>query len=341
MQRISNQDEKDIATNEQNCEQFRSLNQIMYQIPVLAMTLTGGLWFGAGQLKDYEFITYWLFFLAGLSDIGFAAVLWRIRYVMQKYLDKIEEFNPTLFVNAKGDGVFTRSRTVVIAFQAMLLLSAGVSLYGWYSVMAGNNKKVEGEVPAIVFYNSEAVRLSTEYESAAFETVHAALIKHLPKPASKVLDVGAGTGRDAAALLRLGYDVTAVEPAEGMRKIALATHPELSGKIIDDRLPELGSLPKQKYDLILLSAVWMHIPPGDRKQAISRLTEITRKGGNVLISIRIGNADISRGMFTVDVAELANAMQQNGFALTVGIEQEDALKRPDVKWKTFVFTKYK
>jgi protein strawberry notch len=37
---------------EQNYQQFRSLNQIMWQIPVLAMTLTGGLWFGVSTIDN-------------------------------------------------------------------------------------------------------------------------------------------------------------------------------------------------------------------------------------------------------------------------------------------------
>ena len=41
-----------IQAYEQNYEQFRSLNQIMWQIPVLAMTLTGGLWFGVSSIQD-------------------------------------------------------------------------------------------------------------------------------------------------------------------------------------------------------------------------------------------------------------------------------------------------
>jgi hypothetical protein len=36
---------------EQNCEQMRSLNQIMWQVPIIAMTLTGGLWYGVATLS--------------------------------------------------------------------------------------------------------------------------------------------------------------------------------------------------------------------------------------------------------------------------------------------------
>jgi len=40
------------AAYEQNYQHFRSLNQIMWQIPVLATTLTGGLWFGVTKIEE-------------------------------------------------------------------------------------------------------------------------------------------------------------------------------------------------------------------------------------------------------------------------------------------------
>ncbi|NEB06003.1 methyltransferase domain-containing protein [Streptomyces sp. SID13726] len=48
--------------------------------------------------------------------------------------------------------------------------------------------------------------------SVSFETVHEALLDLLPDPPARVLDVGAGTGRDAAALAGRGFAVDAVEP---------------------------------------------------------------------------------------------------------------------------------
>ena len=35
---------------EQNHETFRSLNHQMWQIPLISMTLTGGLWFGVSKV---------------------------------------------------------------------------------------------------------------------------------------------------------------------------------------------------------------------------------------------------------------------------------------------------
>ena len=43
----------------------------------------------------------------------------------------------------------------------------------------------------------------------------------LPRPPGRALDVGAGTGRDAAWLARLGFQVVAVEPSGVLRGHAI------------------------------------------------------------------------------------------------------------------------
>jgi protein-L-isoaspartate O-methyltransferase len=51
------------------------------------------------------------------------------------------------------------------------------------------------------------------YESVAAETVHGWLVDLLPNAPALVLDIGAGTGRDAAWLASRGLEVVAVEPS--------------------------------------------------------------------------------------------------------------------------------
>lgn len=48
------------------------------------------------------------------------------------------------------------------------------------------------------------------------------------------LDVGAGSGRDAAWLASLGYEVVAAEPAAGMRIEAQRRHPDPRIRWLDD-----------------------------------------------------------------------------------------------------------
>ncbi len=52
----------------------------------------------------------------------------------------------------------------------------------------------------------------------------------------RVLEIGAGSGRDAARLMALGVKVGAVEPSAALREPALADHPELEGRLFHDFL---------------------------------------------------------------------------------------------------------
>jgi len=60
------------------------------------------------------------------------------------------------------------------------------------------------EVAGTAGYGTRAVDLAVQYESIKFEDVHRTVIHLFPSQVSDVLDIGAGTGRDAAALALRG-----------------------------------------------------------------------------------------------------------------------------------------
>jgi protein-L-isoaspartate O-methyltransferase len=76
----------------------------------------------------------------------------------------------------------------------------------------------------IPHYEQNAPQLVTQYESLAFEDVHAALLELLPEPGATILDIGAGSGRDAAWFASHGCDVVAVEPSDAMRTHGSGLH---------------------------------------------------------------------------------------------------------------------
>jgi protein-L-isoaspartate O-methyltransferase len=78
---------------------------------------------------------------------------------------------------------------------------------------------------AAAVYSRQATELAGLYESLGFEQAQAALLDLIPDRPGLVLDVGAGSGRDAAWFADRGWDVVAVEPAEGMRHEAQRRHP--------------------------------------------------------------------------------------------------------------------
>jgi protein-L-isoaspartate O-methyltransferase len=80
---------------------------------------------------------------------------------------------------------------------------------------------VNGEEPTpdpITAYDRDAAMFAERFEAIAANVVHASVTDLVPPGPGLALDVGAGSGRDAAWLSSLGYEVVAIEPAAGMRR---------------------------------------------------------------------------------------------------------------------------
>ena len=74
------------AAFQQNHLAFRSLNQQMWQIPLISMTLTGGLWFGVSRVEDFPLFQLALLLLAAAGNAALFVVILRLRFVMEQYL---------------------------------------------------------------------------------------------------------------------------------------------------------------------------------------------------------------------------------------------------------------
>ncbi len=130
--------EKDKVCYEQNFEMFRSLNQLMWQVPMIAITITGGLWFGAGTVNDIAIKTkIGLLTLPFIANIGLIIVLFRIRFVMGEYLESFKKFNPGGYVAAQGQSWYNKPRVVVSVFSLILGISAIMSLVGAIILLSG------------------------------------------------------------------------------------------------------------------------------------------------------------------------------------------------------------
>jgi SAM-dependent methyltransferase len=160
-------------------------------------------------------------------------------------------------------------------------------------------------------------------------------------PPGFACDIGAGSGRDANWLAAKGWDVIAVEPSSGMRELAMPkSHPNVTW--LDDSLPELSRLRAlgHRFDLVLLSAVWQHLPPGQRERAFRILTELLKPGGTLVITLRHGSDEQEnreRGFHPVSAAELAVFAQRRAVVMRDPITQPDQT-RVHVQWETVVFT---
>ena len=186
-------------------------------------------------------------------------------------------------------------------------------------------------------YAEKADKLAAKYESVTFEQVHAAILAHLPPP-GRALDIGAGTGRDAAALASRGFAVTAVEPTAELRAHGHRLHAGRGIAWIDDMLPDLVAVMAlgERFDAIFLTAVWMHLGAGERTRAMANLAALAAPGGRLFMTLRHGPVPPGRQMFDVSGEETAALAADHGFAARHMASYPDMLGRSDISWTALV-----
>ncbi|MDP2283347.1 MAG: class I SAM-dependent methyltransferase, partial [Pseudohongiella sp.] len=190
------------------------------------------------------------------------------------------------------------------------------------------------------YYNINAPQLFDQYESMRAQDVHRSWISLLPSPAGIACDIGAGTGRDARWLAAQGWDVIAVEPAEALRQRGQASAANITtGSItwLDDALPDLKKLRAldQRFNLILMSAVWMHLPAAQQQRAMRMVSELLAPGGLLVITLRNGPDPHGR-FFPVSVEDVV-ALAHDRALISKHRSRGHDLRRDEIEWDTLVF----
>ena len=189
-------------------------------------------------------------------------------------------------------------------------------------------------------YAEEAQALAERYERLTFEQVHGDTLPLYPKPPASVLDIGAGTGRDAAALAARGHKVVvAVEPTRELREHGQKIHADRKIKWLDDGLPDLDKVfdLDRRFDLVLLTAVWMHLDQSQRRPAMASIASLTEPGGRIVLSLRHGPVPPGRRMFAVTAAETVALAEWQGLRALYNRPRPDMQGREGVSWTWLVF----
>jgi SAM-dependent methyltransferase len=192
------------------------------------------------------------------------------------------------------------------------------------------------------YYERNAAELSARYESAR-SPVERYFALAFPAR-SRVLDVGAGSGRDLAALLRAGYDGHGVEPSAALREAAVASHPELRDRLVEGALPAIGTPFGGAFDGVVCCAVLMHLPEADVFDAALSLRGLLKPHGRLLMSIPTARTDVGTDhrdeqgrLFQPYLPdELQLLLERLGFQLIGRWDNDDVLGRPGTHWVTML-----
>lgn len=192
------------------------------------------------------------------------------------------------------------------------------------------------------FYEANAQDVAARYES-----VGSPVAKYFPTAfaqGDRVLDIGAGSGRDLAHLLRCGYDAYGVEPSNGLRAAAEAAHPQLVGRLSGAALPELGMPFEGKFDGVLCSAVLMHVPEHQLCDAVLAIRAMLKPHGRLLLSLPLTRGDSLVDRRDADgrlfqgytAEEIQLLFERLGFQCIGRWDSDDALARAGTSWYTLL-----
>lgn len=201
------------------------------------------------------------------------------------------------------------------------------------------------DAATVNYYERHAAEVSAKYRGVDQSAWRRRFQEAFPV-GGRVLDVGAGSGRDVALLLSLGFDAYGLEPAAGMRAEAVRAFPQIEGRIFPFGLP----LPEDAdvggpFDGIVCSAVLMHVPEAELFNAAFSLKRVLREKGKLWISVpgqRPGldteNRDETGRLFKPLHPEyLVLLFERLGFQLLRRWEEADRLGRPGIVWNSFLF----
>lgn len=141
-------------------------------------------------------------------------------------------------------------------------------------------------------YDEEA-RLTSKHGMVEYITTMKYVERYL-RPGSRILEIGAATGRYSHALAQKGYPVDAVELVE--HNIELFRKKTLEGEpvtITQGNAVDLSAFESGTYDITLLLGPMYHLFTEEEKQkALSEAIRVTKKGGVIFAAYCMGDASI-------------------------------------------------
>lgn len=140
------------------------------------------------------------------------------------------------------------------------------------------------------------------------------LLLDVLRPGARVLDAGAGSGRDLVRLRAAGHDAIGVDRSLGLAALAAARAPMLLGDL--RRLPLVDGC----MDAVLASASLLHIPATELPVALEECRRVLADDGRLALTVKAGTGttiDRAGRHFTLWSADgLDTALANAGFTVT-------------------------
>lgn len=200
------------------------------------------------------------------------------------------------------------------------------------------------DVPGTEGYAEDAAAVADQWRKISFRDLHRPVLHLIPMAPSRILEVGAGMGRDAAALAAMGHTVVAVEPVDELRAAAINFYPTSNVVWLDDSLPELCLVRASAgtFSTVMVTAVWMHLDDAQRRRGMGAISDLLDEGGLLIMSLRHGPIPTGRRMFDVSAADTISLAEAHHLQLLLNVCSDSAQhtnRNTGVTWTRLAFRK--
>lgn len=198
------------------------------------------------------------------------------------------------------------------------------------------------KVPGTTGYAEVTARFIEATRAIDFAHLHAPFLDLIPTAPTRALDLGAGIGRDAAALAEMGHEVVAVEPLTEFLRAARSLYPDPRITWLKNALPELSLLGSEAtFGFVLSSGVWHHLDPDEQRRAMARIAALMAPGAVFAVSLRHGPAGAGSHVFPTDGVTTAELASVHGLRAVVHLPHQPSLMpgKEAVSWTRMAFVK--
>lgn len=197
------------------------------------------------------------------------------------------------------------------------------------------------------YYTQNALKAAQRYESADVTQLHDFLAAGL-KPGGRLLELGCGSGRDAAFMAGRGFRVVATDGCASMIEQAKRHHPELGKHMFKLTLPDglsnefmpgLGV-----FDGIYAVAVLMHLSVPQIEHTVSAVNSLLAAKGRFVFSVPtrrnefIADAFDSKGrrFTTLSPDGWENICLKHNLQIVQTMISKDGLGRDGIVWMNYM-----
>lgn len=198
--------------------------------------------------------------------------------------------------------------------------------------------KTQKEEKTINYYNQKAKQWASEHGGHEEKSYWEKQINRFNEllPRGKIIEIGSGAGKDAMALINMGYNYTGTDASKGLIKVAQTRNP---GAVFANKAVEDLNFPVDSFDGFWTAATLLHIPKNQIDNALQKIKGVCKRGALGFISLKEGQEEkedhnTGRWFAYYSEEEFRMVLNRNGFEV-VDFEKREELRPRQPNWLVF------